>query len=1246
MAERSNDHPTRSAAKARAAREALTLRPDYALDLPVLEHAEAIKAAVRDHPVVVVCGETGSGKSTQLPKLMLDLGRGIDGMIAHTQPRRIAARSLASRVAEECGTKVGSGVGYRVRFSDQTGPETRIKLLTDGMLLAETQADDRLDGYDTVIIDEAHERSLNIDFLLGYLKRLLPRRPDLRVIITSATIDPARFSRHFDDAPVVEVSGRTYPVEVRYRPLVEQSEDERERSLRQGVVEAVDELAGLGRGDVLVFLPGEREIRQCAEALRKHHPPHTEVLPLFGRLSTAEQQRVFAPHRGRRIVLATNVAETSLTVPGIRYVVDSGLARISRYSYRTKVQRLPVEPVAQSSADQRAGRCGREGPGVCIRLYDAADLEARPRFTDPEILRTNLASVILQMKHLRLGAIERFPFIEPPDPRYVKDGLKLLDELGALNRRQNLSRLGRQLARLPVDPRIARILLAGDRESALDELLVIAAALSVQDPRERPMDRREAADAAQSAWQDKRSDFGGQLRLWAAYREQAHHLSRRKLQAWCHEHFLSHVRMREWADTHAQLRRLVRDMGLIENTAPARPVAIHRALLSGFLSNIARREDGGEYVGPRGLKLAIHPSSAVARQRPRWIMAAELVETSRVFARVAADVRPEWIEPLAGHLLKRRHRDPWWEAGRGKVFGREDATLYGLPIVTGRKIDYARAAPAEARQVFIREGLLGEPPPDPPAFLRANQDLIAEVETLEAKTRRRDVLVDHEALAAFYDAALPAAVVDGPSLDRWLRDGGDDRALRLDRDQLMARGVTEGAADYPDTFDVNGVRLPLRYAFTPGSEVDGVTVCIPVAALNALSPEPFEWLVPGLLEEKVVTLIRALPKALRRHFVPVPDFARAVLESLPTREGSLEAAVRAELRRMTGIDIPGGLWDELVLPGHLQMRFEVLDETGALLDSGRDLPALQRSCADHAARDFRAPADSSFERTGISDWDIGTLPERVPFVQGGIELQGYPALCAEQGAVALRLLDGPERAAIAHREGVRSLLMKRFAQQARHLRRGLEGLDRMAIDYRDVGEADEFKRGFVAAIFDQVFLAGTVPRDRASWLEICEQGRTAIIPHGEQLRDRVSDILSRQKRVRRALKGNIPLGMMDSYQDLRQQLDGLVYPGFLLDTDPERLADLPRYLAGMARRLERLQQDPNRDAAGLAAIQPHQRRLDEALARHARRAIRDPALAQVRWLVEEYRISLFAQDLGTRERVSEKRLARAWEAVR
>ena len=1231
---------------ARIARRDAPLKPTYALDLPVLAHAETICEAVQSHPVVVICGETGSGKSTQLPKLMLELGRGVDGMIGHTQPRRIAARSLASRVAEECGTEVGRGVGYRVRFGDRTTPETRVKLLTDGMLLAETQGDRDLSDYDTLIIDEAHERSLNIDFLLGYIKGLLPRRPDLRVIITSATIDPKRFSAHFNDAPIIEVSGRSYPVEVRYRPLAALNEDERERTLRQGVLDACDELAGLGRGDILVFLPGEREIRQCAEALRKHHPPHTEVLPLFGRLSNAEQQRVFAAHRGRRIVLATNVAETSLTVPGIRYVVDSGLARISRYSYRTKVQRLPVEPVARSSADQRAGRCGREAPGVCVRLYDEADYQARPAFTEPEILRTNLASVILQMKHLRLGDIDAFPFIEPPDPRYVKDGLKLLNELGALNRRQRLSRLGQRLARLPVDPRLARILLAGEREAALAEMLVIAAALSIQDPRERPMDHRDAADAAQAGWQDRQSDFITLLRLWNDYREQARHLSRRKLQAWCHDHFLSHVRMREWADVHGQLRGLVRGMGLTENDTPARSVGIHRALLTGFLSNVARREDGEEYRGARGLKLAIHPGSGVARRRPRWIVAAELVETRRVFARTAAEVRPEWIEPLAIHLVKRRYHDPWWQADRGKVLGREDVTLYGLPIVSGRKIDYARVAPEECRTLFIQDGLLGAPPPNPPDFLKANQALAEAVETLEAKTRRRDVMIDQQALFDFYHERLPAEVVDGPSLSRWLNAGGDDASLRLTREQLMSSTADPVAEAYPDHWAIAGVQLPLQYHFEPGAADDGVTVRVPIAALNALPPEPFEWLVPGLLEEKVVTLIRALPKSLRRNFVPVPDFARAVLESLPDREGSLEAAVRLELRRMTGIDLPGDVWESLELPAHLKMRFAIVDGDGRAIATGRDLPALQRDLAGQAAERFSAPTDSGFEKDRVHDWDFGSLPERVPFQQGGVTLQGYPALQVEGEHVALRLLDSPERAELSHRAGVRRLLMKRFAQQARHLRRGMEGLDRMALSYRDVDTPEALKRDLAETAFDWTFLSDTVPRDREAYLACGAAGRERLVEEGERLRDLVSDILARQDAVRRVLRRDVPLGLIDSFQDVRQQLDGLIYPGFLLQTPAARLSELPRYLEGISRRLERLQRDPNRDQSGLAMIAPHQRRLDEAQARHARRGIRDGALTAVRWMLEEYRVSLFAQELGTRERVSEKRLGQAWQAVR
>ncbi|MBS3785843.1 MAG: ATP-dependent RNA helicase HrpA, partial [Gammaproteobacteria bacterium] len=913
--------------------------------LPILEQAETIQQAVAAHQVVVVCGETGSGKSTQLPQLMRAMGRGADSMIGHTQPRRIAARALATRIAEECGSPLGELVGYRVRFSDQTSPQTRIKLLTDGMLLAETSHDPQLKQYDTLIIDEAHERSLTIDFLLGYLKRLLPTRPDLRVIITSATIDPQRFSEHFDQAPIIEVSGRTWPVEVRYRPP---------SNLRDGVIDAVDELARCGRGDILVFLPGEREIRQCAESLRKQHLPHTEVVPLFGRLSVAEQQRVFAPHHGRRIVLATNVAETSLTVPGIRYVVDSGLARISRYSFRTRIQRLPVEPVSQASALQRSGRCGREGPGVCIRLYEESDFTARPVFTEPEILRTNLASVILQMKHLRLGEIDQFPFVEAPDPRLVRDGLRLLEALEALDSAHQLTALGKKLARLPVDPRIGRMLLAGATEGALNELLVLAAALSVQDPRDRPLDHQEAADTAHAKWQDKRSDFVSLLNLWAVMKATAKEVKRKQYDAWCREHFLSPARLREWQEVHGQLRALSREMRLKENAEPADRVAIHRALLTGLLNAVAMREEDDVYRGARDLKLAIHPGSGLAKRRPRWIVAAELVETSRVFARLVAEVRPEWIEPVAKHLLKAHYHSPFWDSHAGKVFGRVDMTLYGLPVITGRKIDYARVSPQAARLVFIQDGLLGQYPQPLPDFLQHNRDLHAALEKAEAKARRRDLVLDTEQLVALYEAALPPEVVDAPGLARWLKRGGSDKHLRFSKEQLIAATDHTVVEDFPDTLKAGNLQLPLSYVFEPGDDADGVTVHVPVAALNALEPDIFEWLVPGLLTEKVMTLIRALPKRLRRHFVPVPEFASAVLEALPDRRGSLEDAVRRELRRITGVDLQADVWESLSIPSHLTMRFLVMDGDGKTLASGRDLAVLQQQWGEQAGADFRA----------------------------------------------------------------------------------------------------------------------------------------------------------------------------------------------------------------------------------------------------------------------------------------------------
>ncbi|HEX5513689.1 MAG TPA: ATP-dependent RNA helicase HrpA, partial [Gammaproteobacteria bacterium] len=1032
-------------------RQAALPKPDYPPELPVSQRREELLEAIARHQVVIVCGATGSGKSTQLPKLCLELGRGVRGMIAHTQPRRIAARTLAARISEELHDQLGGTVGYKVRFTDQVSPRSYIKLLTDGMLLAEVQGDRQLEAYDTIIIDEAHERSLNIDFLLGYLKQLLPRRPDLKVIITSATIDPERFARHFDGAPVIEVSGRSYPVETRYRPLVEEDGDERDQ--RAAILAAVDELIAEGPGDVLVFLSGEREIRETAEALRKHHLKGAEILPLYARLSTQEQQRVFNPGGQRRIVLATNVAETSVTVPGIRYVIDTGLARISRYSYRTKVQRLPIEPISQASADQRAGRCGRLGPGVCIRLYAEEDYAGRPAFTDPEILRTNLAAVILQMLAMRLGEVEDFPFIDSPDRRFINDGYKLLHELGAVDAARNLTDLGRRLARLPIDPRIGRILLQAGREGCVAEALVIAAVLSIQDPRERPLDAQQAADEAQQSFRDQRSDFVGYLNLWRTYREQARHLSSRKLTEWCRGQFLSPARMREWVDIHRQLSELAAGLELRANDQPAEYPQLHRALLSGFLSNIALRGEASEYTGARGIKLHIFPGSGVFKTRPKWLMAAELVETARLYARDVADVRPEWIEALAGHLVSRSYLEPHWEARAGQVAAFENVSLYGLLLTARRKVNFGPIDPVLAREIFLRDGLVRQGVRTRGAFLAHNRRLIAEIETLEAKTRRRDVLVDEEALYAFYDQRVPAEVYSTASFERWREkiEREQPRLLFMSRDDLMQRSAQEVTADdFPARFQVQGMALPLEYHFEPGHAFDGVTAVVPLAALNQLTPAPFDWLVPGLRQEKAAALIRALPKALRRHFVPAPDFAKAVLQAAVPGEGSLQEAMRRELKRMTAIEVPIDAWDLVELPAHLVMHFRVVDDKGRTVASGSDLAALQGELGERAAEELGQASVDGWERADVRRWDFGELPESVELKLRGVTIRAYPALLDAGDHVQLKLLDAPAEAQAATKAGVRRLFLLEQAQQVKYLRRNLPKLDLMCLHFRDV----------------------------------------------------------------------------------------------------------------------------------------------------------------------------------------------------
>ncbi len=1234
----------------RHARAASIPRPDYPDDLPVSHRRDDIARALQAHQVVVVCGETGSGKSTQLPKLCLELGLGVDGMIGHTQPRRLAARSLAQRIADELRAPLGEAVGYKVRFTDQVSERTHIKLLTDGMLLAEIQGDRDLLQYDTLIIDEAHERSLNIDFLLGYLKRLLPRRPDLKVIITSATIDPERFSRHFDDAPVIEVSGRSYPVDVRYRPLEGEDEDSRDRNMLTGILDAVDELSRAGPGDILVFLSGERDIRDAAEALRKHHPPHTEVMPLYARLSAAEQQRVFAPHTGRRIILATNVAETSVTVPGIRYVVDTGIARISRYSYRTKVQRLPIEPISRASANQRAGRCGRVAPGICIRLYSEEDYLSRPEFTDPEIARTNLASVILQMEAQRLGAVEDFPFVEPPDRRFINDGYKLLHELGAVDGQRRLTALGQRLARLPVDPAVARMLLAGDTFGALREVLVIAAALSIQDPRERPLEARQAADQAHAAWKDEHSDFVSYLKLWDAWQAARAERSRNKQRAWAREHFLSHVRLRDWMDIHRQLKELVGSMGLRFNQEAAPSAELHRALLTGMLANVATRSEEQEYTGARNLKLLIFPGSGLARRRPKWIMAAEIVETTRVFARTAAQVDPADVERLGAHLVQRHYSDPHWDPRQGRVVAFETVSLYGLVLAARRKVHFGPIDPVVAREVFLRQGLAEDRVASKGAFLAHNRALVSEIQELEAKSRRRDVLVDEESLYAFYDSRVPADVVDLKSFEGWRRKAEREipKLLFMRRDDLMqhqAESVT--SEQFPDRLAAGDLRLPLNYHFEPGHPADGVTVQVPLAALNQLRPEPFEWLVPGLLEEKVTALIRGLPKSLRKNFVPAPDFARAVLDRLKPGEGSLVDGVRRELRSMTGVDVPPEQWDTARLEPHFHMNFQVVDAQGQTLDMARDLAGLQERFGEQARADVGAlKPDPGLEREGITRWDFGTLPAFVEYQQQGVSLKAYPALVDEGNSVALRLLDDPQEAEARSRAGVRRLLMIALRDQVRYLSGYLPDLDRMALQYSPLGNTRALRDGLMAAIVDRVFLAGGVPRDEQAFAKVLERGRAELVPSGERFARQAAAMLDHYHTLRQVLKKPRGLEGMESFRDMAEHLDELVFANFLLEQPPVLLERLPRYLEGLRYRMDKQAADPARDAQRTRQLRPWWERYLERRERHRRQGIDDPALLEFRIMLEEYRISVFAQPLGAAMPVSEKRLKEAWARVR
>jgi ATP-dependent helicase HrpA len=1223
----------------------------YPNALPISQRVDEIKALIEKHQVVVLCGETGSGKSTQLPKICLDLGLGQGGYIGHTQPRRVAARTLATRVASELGSATGQAVGYKVRFSDRVGPHSYIKLMTDGILLAEIQQDPYLNQYDTLIIDEAHERSLNIDFLLGYLKQLCLKRSDLKLIITSATIDPQRFSEYFNDAPILEVSGRTYPVEIRYRPPLEGGENERDDPVQQAIVDAVDELSLIDRGDILIFLSGEREIRETAETLRKHKLSATEVLPLYARLSIEDQNRVFKPHTSRRIVLATNVAETSLTVPGIRYVIDTGFARISRYSHRSKVQRLPVERITQASADQRKGRCGRLAAGVCIRLFTEEDFESRRPFTEPEIQRTNLASVILQMKLLGLGEISHFPFIDPPDHRLIKDGYRILEEIGAVAGDHRVTRLGQQLARLPVDPRIGRMLLSAAHGHCLKEVMVIAAALSVQDPRDRPVDKQQQADEVHARFRHEQSDFMSYLSLWEAVEGERKHLSKNKFHRWCKRQFLSWNRVQEWRDIHQQLRGQLHEMGLRENSAEAGYEEIHRALLSGLLSHLGLKSSSHDYLGARNTRFFIYPGSGLYKKQPKWVMAAELVETSKLYARTLAVIQPEWVEKAAGHLVKRNYSEPHWEKRRGQVAGYEKVTLFGITLIPRRKINFSPIDPVVSREIFIRSALVDGDYYTRAPFWRHNQELIEAIHDMEAKSRRRDILVDEERIYSFYDQRIPDGISTTPGFEKWLRQQSKQQSkhLYMDESDLMrADSQRISSEQFPDHLDINGMRLPLEYQFEPGSTKDGITLIVPQDVLNQITEARLQWLVPGLLRERIISLIRGLPKTLRRSFVPVPDFADACLAGLSGSDRPLIQVLGERLKQLSGVHIPEDAWSEEDIPDHLRMRLRVVDEAGSTLEQGRDLAAMKRRHAGQPQVAHRHLTSPGFERCGLKDWDFDKLPKQLAIDQGGIALQGYPALVDEGESVAIRLLDAKSNAMRSHKEGVRRLLMLKMPKEMRYLRKNLSQLDRMRLLYAKVPVLEKDQKGadprdledeLVSFIVDRTFL-NQLPeiRERKCFAERLNSRLGELMQQANRSCQQLLEILELSHQSRKAISAITQVNWMSSVMDMQHQLERLVYRGFLQYVPDERLSDYPRYLQGILKRVEKLSHAAARDQQRMREMAQLQQRWEQWDLQCEQSGRVDDRIEEIRWELEELRISLFAQELGTAHPISVKRL--------
>ena len=1221
--------------------------PTFAADLPVVQKRDEIAQAISENQVIILCGETGSGKTTQLPKICLEMGRGIDGIIGHTQSRRIAARSVAARIADELGTALGTAVGYKIRFGDHTGPDTYIKVMTDGILLAEIQSDRLLKQYDTLIIDEAHERSLNIDFLLGYLKQLLPKRPDLKVIVTSATIDPERFSKHFENAPIVSVSGRTFPVEVRYRPVKSEDPDEEDREQTHAIVDAVAELSQSSNGDILIFLSGEREIREAAEELRKHHPPHTEILPLYARLSASEQTKIFQPHTRQRIVLATNVAETSLTVPGIKYVIDTGYARMSRYSVRSKVQRLPIEPISQASADQRKGRCGRVSEGICIRLYSEEDFQSRAKFTEPEVLRTNLAAVILQMKTARLGQIEHFPFIERPDSRLIRDGYLTLHELGAVDDENELTPIGKQLGRLPVDPRLGRMILAGDEANCLSEVLVIAAALSVQDPRDRPVEVANVADEAHKQFTSENGDFLTYLNIWDFFREKSKHLSNSQLRKQCKQQFLSYLRLREWYEVHHQLHAVAIEMGLRPNQSPATPERIHRSLLTGLLANVGNKTDTAEYAGLHSGKFHLFPGTSLFSQKPKWVVAAELVETNRLYARTAAKILPEWIEHAAQHLIKRTYSEPHWNAERGDVVASERVSLKGLILVPYRNVSFGRIDPRSAREIFIHFALVEGDFNTQSEFFKHNCNLLEQVRLLQSKTRRNDLVADIRQRFSFYNALIPPEIYNTASFDRWRREieKENPRLLFMSFADVARSDIGEiTATDFPDQLEIGNLKVSLSYLHDTARADDGITAEVPLAILNQLPAGPFDWLVPGWLQEKVVEMIRTLPKPIRIKLVPAPQAAANAI-ALINQGSPFLATAALQLGKLIGEVIPPNAFDMAAIPAWLRMNFRILDSGGKTLAMGRDLAALRAKLGIQARESFAALPPSEFMRDGLKSWDFGDIPECIEIHRGDATFSGFPAVIDQGQCVGVRVLDNRGTSIQTNRAGVRRLFMIQLEHQLNQLVRSLDHVDEMKLLYKPMGHWSDLKEDLLLAAVDRsLFTPAEDIRSRDVFVRKAQDGWKNLSASVRELNSLAYEILQIVSQLQLDLGRNAPPLLEGPISEMRDQLKKLVPKTFLSSTPVDWLQHLPRYLRAIQSRYKKLMNAGlSRDLEASAILAPLSFAYTQKRTTHAARGLFDPELTKLWWMVQELRVSLFAQELKTAFPISivrvEKQLA-------